>query len=243
MFLAQIIIPEIALLLQYELERNSAAMKKIKKPWPTKEAMIQIYEKNLWGRGDSKFFSGEGSHHPDLIEPYIEVVIDFLKSFDDFITVCDLGCGDFNVGSKLVDYTSNFIGIDIVPEIINYNKSYFKNRNLEFQCLDIAKDDLPKADCAMIRQVLQHLSNKEIISIVNKLYSFKYVIITEHIPDFDFIPNVDIISGQGIRLKKDSGVDLLASPFNLKPKKEKLLLSLTLDNSKGRIETKLYEFE
>ena len=216
-------------------------MKKLKKPWPTKESMIQIYEKNLWGKGNSKYFSGEGSHHPDLVGPYIEVVIKFLKSFDNLITVCDLGCGDFNVGSKLVHYTSKFIGIDIVPDLIQYNKTKFIAENLDFICLDIVKDSLPKADCAIVRQVLQHLSNQEIIAVVNKLYNFKYVIITEHIPDFDFIPNINIISGQGIRLKKDSGVDVLASPFYLEPEKETLLFSLTLPNNKGRIETKLYE--
>ena len=42
-----------------------------KQPWPTKEAMIQIYEKNLWGGNSTEFYSGEGSHLPNIIQPYI----------------------------------------------------------------------------------------------------------------------------------------------------------------------------
>ena len=36
--------------------------KKIKKPWPTKAAMEQVYQLNLWGANETKFYSGEGSH-------------------------------------------------------------------------------------------------------------------------------------------------------------------------------------
>ena len=148
-------------------------MKSLKKPWPTKDAMIQIYKEGLWGRGDSKFFSGEGSHHLDLVNPYLDKVIEFLKSFSTPISVCDVGCGDFNIGKELFGHAKSYIGIDIVPDLITYNKNKFKATNLEFICLDIAKDSLPKTDCAIIRQVLQHLSNEEIISIVDKLYNFK----------------------------------------------------------------------
>lgn len=213
-----------------------------KKPWPTKDAMIQIYEKNLWGRGDSIFFSGEGSHDPELTEPYISAISEFLMSFRSSITVCDLGCGDFNIGKKLAKYTDKYIAIDVVPDLITYNKLQFQASNLEFKCLDIAQDSLPKADCVIIRQVLQHLSNQEIQAIVHKLKEYSYVIVTEHIPDFDFMPNKDIISGQGIRLKRKSGVDLKASPFYLQPKQEKILLSIKSPDTGGIIETILYEF-
>ncbi len=215
-------------------------MKKKKKPWPTKDAMKQIYEMKLWGGNTFDFYSGTGSHDPEIVSPYLEVVISFLTSFNSPITVCDLGCGDFNVGKELVKYTNRYIAVDIVPNLIQYNKEKFEIKNLEFHCLDIATDSLPKGDCALIRQVLQHLSNIEIQKIVQKLADFKHIILTEHVPEGDFIPNKDIISGQGIRLKKQSGVNLLAPPFNLEVKKERQLLSTTLPNHKGIIVTTLY---
>jgi len=215
-------------------------MKTPKTPWPTKAAMQQVYKMNLWGSNASEFYSGEGSHNPELVNPYIEAIVSFLKTLNTPISVCDLGCGDFNIGSKLFKYTSKYFAIDIVPELIDHNKSNFKAKNLSFSSLDIAKDDLPPADCALIRQVLQHLSNAEVQNILNKLQAYKYVIITEHIPLFDFIPNLDIISGQGIRLKKQSGLDVLKAPFKFKVTSQEELLTINLKDGKGKIVTTKY---
>lgn len=212
-----------------------------KKPWPTKDAMEQVYQMKLWGDGESGFYSGIGSHHPEIVEPYVEAVKSFLTSFETPLVVCDLGCGDFNVGQKLVEHTRKYIAADIVPDLIERNRKTFKAENLEFRCLDIASDPLPPGDCIILRQVLQHLSNREVQRVVKKLADYKYVILTEHLPEGEFTPNKDIISGQGIRLKKQSGLDLLASPFNLKIKGERQLLSVPAKESRGVIVTTHYE--
>src|SRR5690606_8171996 len=214
--------------------------KKIKKPWPTKEAMAQLYENNLSGGETSEYYSGLGSHHPELVNPYVEIVSSFLKAFETPPEVCDLGCGDFNVGKELVKHSKKYIAVDIVPDLIAHNKAAFPADNLEFRVLDIAKDDLPSGECAIIRQVLQHLSNAEIKSVVEKLNNFKYVILTEQLPEGDFEPNKDIISGQGIRLKQKSGVNIAAPPFNFKVKEEKRLLSVRHPGFKGVVVTTLY---
>ncbi len=216
-------------------------LKKNKRPWPTKKAMVQIYDKHLWGSNNSAFYSGFGSHDKKIVNPYLDVVISFLSSFKKPLTVCDFGCGDFAVGSKLVAYSSKFIAIDIVPKLIDYNRKKFTNPNLEFRCLDISKDTLPKADCVIVRQVLQHLSNKEVASILTKLMDYKYIILTEHLPNGQFIPNKDIIAGQGIRIKKQSGLCLTKPPFNFKPKVERFLQTTQLTENKGNIKTILYE--
>jgi hypothetical protein len=214
--------------------------KRTKKPWPTKDAMEQIYERKLWGGGEADFYSGQGSHLPEFVEPYLSVLASFLTSFKSPLVVCDLGCGDFNVGKELVSYTKRYMAVDIVPALIARNKEKFKAENLEFQCLDIALDDLPPGDCAILRQVLQHLSNTEVHRIVDKLSQFKYVIITEHLPEGEFLPNKEIISGQGIRLKNRSGINLLAPPFNFKVKEEKELWSVVLEDGKGVVRTGLF---
>lgn len=214
---------------------------KLKKPWPTKDAMAQIYENNLWGGNQSEFFSGDGSHNPEFKNPYLETVTSFLAAFETPPVICDLGCGDFNIGKELVKYSKKYIAIDIVPELIAHNKKTFKAENLEFHSLDIAEDNLPSGDCVILRQVLQHLSNAEIKSVVEKLYDFKYIILTEHLPKGNFEPNQDIISGQGIRLKKQSGVNLLAPPFNFKVEEEKQLLSIKAPRFKGVLVTTLYK--
>jgi len=222
------------------MKKKETKSKKEKKPWPTKAAMEQVYAQKLWGDNDTNFYSGEGSHHPEIVRPYVEAVISFLTSFEKPLIVCDLGCGDFNIGKELVEFTQKYIAIDIVPELIKHNKTRFTATNLAFQCLDIAVDDLPVGDCALVRQVLQHLSNAEIQSIVRKLADFKYLILTEHLPEGNFTPNKDIISGQGIRLKKQSGVDLLKPPFHFKVKEATEIGKVTLPNEKGVIVTTLF---
>ncbi|MGB2116716.1 MAG: class I SAM-dependent methyltransferase [Flavobacteriaceae bacterium] len=211
-------------------------------PWATKKVMQQVYELNFWGGQNlDMFYSGEGSHEPSLVQPYIKSIIDFLAGFKSPITLCDLGCGDFNIGKQIVNKVEFYHAIDIVPELIARNKQLFKFDNLKFQTLDISKDQLPQADCVIIRQVFQHLSNNEILDTITKLNTYNYVIITEHIPEGDFRPNIDIISGRGIRLTKKSGVDITKPPFNLKFKRKRVLLSLKSKNFGGIIITTLFE--
>lgn len=222
------------------MEKRENKAKKIKAPWPTKEVMEQIYALKLWGGTHSDFYSGIGSHQANIIQPYITAVTTFLTAFKNPLTVCDLGCGDFNIGRTLVKHTKKYVGVDIVADLIKRNRIKFKAENLEFQCLDIAVDHLPSGDCVLLRQVLQHLSNAEIQCIVPKLASYKYVIITEHIPNTDFVPNKDIISGQGIRLKKQSGLNVVVPPFNFEIKEERQLVNIVLNDDKGIIVTTLY---
>ena len=202
--------------------------------------MNQIYDLKLWGGNDFDFYSGSGSHNLEITKPYIDVLITFLETHNKSLIVCDLGCGDFNIGKHLTKYTKKYIAIDIAENLINRNKTIYKENNLEFFCLDIAKDELSIGDCAILRQVLQHLSNTEIQNVVEKLALYKYIILTEHVPFGNFTPNKNIISGQGIRLKQNSGVDLLEAPFNLKIKEETILNEHILVNNKGRIITTLY---
>ncbi|MEO0900613.1 MAG: class I SAM-dependent methyltransferase [Bacteroidota bacterium] len=203
--------------------------------------MEQIYEAKLWGDNGGDFYSGEGSHVPELVKPYVAVIQSFLRSFENPLTVIDMGCGDFNVGMQLVDCSKKYIAVDIVGDLIEFNRNKFQHPNLEFYCLDIVNDHLPAADCVILRQVLQHLSNSEIKSIVAKLYDYQYIVLTEHLPLEKFTPNIDIISGQGTRLRKQSGVNLIEAPFSLKEKESKQLLSVKAPNHGGHLVTTLFK--
>ena len=216
-------------------------LKKTKKPWPAKDVMNQIYEMNLWGGNQFDFYSGIGSHDAKIIDPYLKVIIAFLESYNRSLIVCDLGCGDFNIGKHLTKYSKKYIAIDVVENLTKRNKNLYKDHNLEFYCLDIINDKLPSGDCIILRQVLQHLSNKDIEKVIKKITVYKYIILTEHIPLGNFVSNKDIISGQGIRLKQNSGVNILETPFNLKIKDQKQLEEHILENNKGRILTTLFK--
>ena len=99
--------------------------KKSKIPWPTKAVMNQIYEQHLWGGKEFDFYSGIGSHDPKIINPYLDALIAFLKSHETPLVICDLGCGDFNIGKHLTKYSKKYIAIDIAEKLIDRNKKLY----------------------------------------------------------------------------------------------------------------------
>jgi len=214
---------------------------KNKTPWPTKDVMSQIYEKHLWGGTNFDFYSGSGSHNPKIINPYIKAVREFLSSFKTPLTVCDLGCGDFNIGKHLFKHSKTYFAIDIVEALIKRNKAFYRNEYLNFLCLDISKDKLPNGDCVILRQVFQHLSNTEIKRILENIKTYKYLILTEHLPLGNFTPNKTIIASQGNRLKQNSGVVILKPPFNFIIKEEIVLNRYVFENTKSCITTTLFK--
>ena len=204
------------------------------------KVFTQVYEGCVWG-GTTKR-SGEGSHSESIVNPYVDSIINFLKSLDQKLKIVDLGCGDFNVGSRLVPYSSEYIACDIVEFVIEENKK--RHPDVNFSVVDITTDELPKGDVAIIRQVLQHLSVEDITKVVNKLEnsSYQYVIVTEHLPVQSFEPNKDMSSGSGNRMALGSGVILTEEPFCLKTTDEKLISSISLGKN-DVLKTIVYQLE
>ncbi|MCC5609136.1 class I SAM-dependent methyltransferase [Nostoc sp. CHAB 5834] len=189
----------------------------------TCKTFSEIYANNTWGGNPGEFYSGKGSNI-DFCQQYCELIKNFaLKIAAANITIVDLGCGDFRVGQTLLQTLEasqikyQYIGVDIVPELVERNNIDYANTNIKFVCLDMIEQDLPKGDISLIRQVLQHLSNQDIKKILDKILQYDYTFITEYLPDteLDYVPNIDIPTGADIRLKHDSGVFLDKHPFNI----------------------------
>ena len=206
---------------------------------PVGEVFRTIYAKKLWGgRFGFGAYSGNGSRNKEIIAPYITAVRDFLKSHGR-PSVVDVGCGDFNVGSQLVDFSSKYIGCDIVDFVIAQNRRRFPD--VEFRTVNAVEDDLPDAEVVIIRQVLQHLSNAQVAKILPKLGKYKYAIITEHIPGKPiFVPNLDQEAGPEDRTSIGSGLVLTEPPFNLQPKSSHILCEVP--EFGGLIRTIVFEF-
>jgi len=141
---------------------------------------------------NGELYSGSGSHQFDLVFPYVSAVTDFCRSLKVPPSAVDLGCGDFNIGRQIRPYCGRYIACDVVPELIEQNLSRFGDLRVEFRCLDIVHDPLPGGDVAFLRQVLQHLDNEKIATILRQLYRYRFVIVTEHLPaNGGFVPNTD----------------------------------------------------
>lgn len=204
-----------------------------------REAFTYIYREALWGRSqDGLGSSGAGSHDPSVVDPYVRAVAGFLETLPKPKTLVDLGCGDMAVGLQLIPLVDRYVGCDVVPGLIAEHERRHAGSKVQFACIDIVEDDLPRGDVATVRQVLQHLSNAQIGAALPKLARYKHVIVTEHVPRGSFRPNVDKPMGPGTRLAEASGVVLGACPFELPEFVSRLLCRIEAD--RGVIETRLY---
>ena len=218
------------------------------KRWNNKtnqEIFEEIYHQNIWGKpkdSESPFFSGGGSHGADVVDSYVKGVKKFLTELPRKPVVVDLGCGDFNIGQNFLTLSKKYIGCDVVPSLIEFNQQKYTNKNLSFVHLDAVKDELPKGEIVIIRQVLQHLSNSQILELLQKVKSnFRYLILTEHLPKKEnFVANVDIPAGHLIRANINSGLDIEKPPFSVTVKNKKVIDEIP--HSGGKILTVIYEF-
>ncbi len=184
---------------------------------PTDEVFGRIYRNNVWGGPKGEFFSGLGTREPEAADSYIGS-IRRLASSEGFVgrSFVDLGCGDFTIGMRLCQFSSEYVGIDIVSDLVSHLQTLHSSDRISFQHLDITSDPLPAVEVCFVRQVFQHLSNQQILMTLPKLKAYKWVIITEHHPsDSKFIPNLDKVQGGSIRLVRSSGVVLTEPPFSL----------------------------
>ena len=110
----------------------------------------------------------------------------------------------------------NYVGVDIVSELIAYNQSEFGSESVSFKCANIIEDQLPDGDLCLIRQVLQHLSNKQISRVLTNCLKFPYLLVTEDVYSGRRTqPNLDTMHGPDNRLHKHSGVVLDRAPYSL----------------------------
>ena len=126
--------------------------------------------------------------------------------------------------------------------IIKYNQLNYKNKNVHFKNIDISKNFLPKAEVAIVRQVLQHLSNQEIhrfIKKLNILKPYKFLFVTENVPKNNYKVNLYQYTGPATRISINSGIMIYKKPFNLIFKYKKIIQSLNIQD--GKIVNILYK--
>ena len=203
------------------------------------ETFQTIYRTKIWGGQEELFCSGPGSRGI-AADKYCESIIGFIRD-NKIQTVVDLGCGDFMVGKKIVNATGiRYTGIDIVPDLIAHLKNTVQNPRVNFECLNIMNDALPKADLYLVRQVLQHLSNEEILKVLDNLGKKSKILIAEDVPIRPKSFNRNKAHGPDIRSFYGSGIYIDKAPFSIPietewrfPLSDSTLLRMTLIDQTG----------
>lgn len=204
-----------------------------------------IYATGVWGGSKECPSSGQGSRGP-VVEEFVREISKFIAS-KNAKSIVDIGCGDFHVGKELLAATAadvKYTGIDVSSIVVDHVGKLYAGQNVSFLCGDASEMPLPNADICLIRQVLQHLSNAQIMKICEKCAQYKYVIVIEHYPPGErlFKPNLDKPHGADTRLEDHSAVVLDKPPFNLKNVRTLLNVPAKIDDpSWGRLVTVVIE--
>lgn len=162
-----------------------------------------IYRKNHWS--DEESVSGPGStiQNTTTIREILPVVI----SKYQIDSLLDIPCGDFNWMKKMDLAHVNYLGMDIVPELIDDHTRNFSDARRTFKVADLVTDELPKVDLIFCRDCLVHLSFADIQSALANIRRSQstYLLTTT----FSEHTNFDIITGNWRPL------NLQSQPFNL----------------------------
>lgn len=186
--LLKMFIPDSLLKLLRDKIRQSNRIKNSKYyNWNTKKTFTEIYKGNHWESSES--ISGSGSEiiqTKSLIKDLDKLIADM-----NFSSILDLPCGDFNWMQKVNLSKIDYIGADIVNELVMNNNRLFKEKdNIQFKTINLITDPLPKSDLIIVRDCLVHLSFKDIIKVIKNIKSSrcKYLLsttFTNHEHNFD----------------------------------------------------------
>ena len=166
------------------------------------DTFVRIYRENYWGNSDSR--SGAGSDLTQTAE-IRECLPELIEKFS-INSMLDIPCGDWH-WMKEVQLNINYIGADIVPDIINMNTEQYGNKTRRFIMLDMTKDALPKADLVFSRDVLVHMSFNHVYAALRNISaSGTTYLLTTTFTDRE--ENFDITTGLWRPL------NLTAAPFN-----------------------------
>ena len=133
----------------------------------------EIYKRGSWKSGTS--LSGPGSE-PENALSYVAFVDDIIQIYG-INAILDIGHGDWKMWPKAFFDNKNYVGIDVVQTLNESMRNNYQRDNIRFLLLDAVADELPKSEIVLIKDVLMHLSNKDIDAILTKLTGYRLSII------------------------------------------------------------------
>jgi len=170
-----------------------------------KELFTNYYHENFWANPETVSGGGSTLEYTENIRREIPKLLEEYK----ILKILDAPCGDFHWFRKMeLPAQVEYIGGDIVDELIRQNQSRYSNDRTAFISLDIINEVLPQADLWMCRDCLFHFSYADIFKTLDNICisDIEYIFTSVHT---NCTKNFDIVTG-GARL-----LNLELPPFNL----------------------------
>ena len=145
-----------------------------------KKIFTEIYKNCIWNNNNPNIpLSGPGSSLENTRKTTI-LLEEFIYK-NNCKSILDLGCGDLTWMSKtkfFLDDNIKYTGVDVVDSLIDTHNTNYPNKT--FLCKDITEfSDFNKVSIILIRDVIFHLKNYEILKILNNIKNrFDFVCIT-----------------------------------------------------------------
>ncbi len=167
------------------------------------EVFSNIYGGNKWGGKESR--SGKGSDL-DATRNLIRDVPDLCRRYG-VSSMLDAPCGDFNWMQHADLAGIDYVGADIVPELVAANQKAYSTNGIRFEVCDLIKGPVPFAELVHTRDCLVHLSEEHVLSVLEniKASGAKYLLSTTF-PDVE--ENAEILTGEW------RAINLQKPPFN-----------------------------
>ena len=128
------------------------------------ELFLDIYKTNFWRDAESR--SGTGSNLSSTRKLVEELPALFRML--EVTSILDIPCGDYYWMRTVPMQGIQYIGADLVPEIIADDR--LKYPNVSFIELDILSDKLPSVDLIIVRDCLVHFPDEDVFRALNNVY-------------------------------------------------------------------------
>lgn len=165
-----------------------------------------FYTENRWGDAESASGPGSSLERTAKLRRELPTLLEELGAR----TLLDAPCGDFNWMKDTPLNVDQYIGADIVPDIIARNHSLYGDEHARFAVLDLTRDQLPRVDVILCRDCFIHFSNRHIAAAIrNFKRSRSTYLLTNTYPGWSHNKN--------IRTGDFRYLNLLSPPFNFPP--------------------------
>ncbi|MDH3613213.1 MAG: class I SAM-dependent methyltransferase [Gammaproteobacteria bacterium] len=174
----------------------------------TERIFTYIHKKKLWAAIDSTSGPGSDRHQTRAItEALPQVFRDYNIS-----TMLDIPCGDFCWMNRVDRADVDYLGADIVRDLIRENKQKYEKNDQRFQELNLITDRIPKVDLIFCRDCFVHFSFDDILSALRNICDSQ----SDLLLTTTFIgrqENFDILTGQWRPLNLAIAPFLLPGPL------------------------------
>lgn len=127
---------------------------------PAVDVFSAIYRKNIWNNPESRSGWGSTLTGPNGTEKIRAALADLMDELA-VTSIVDVPCGDFNWFRTVNLGHRHYLGVDIVPEVIERNNTHYASEHVKFQQADLTDWVPPVADLILVRDLLIHLTNEQ----------------------------------------------------------------------------------